>query len=128
MADEPDSLVLHLLGRMDDKLTRLADDMHDVKVRLTAIEEGVAGVNRRIDRAEARLDRIEKRPELADAPRKRMFELCVSTAQSCACRLHMLSFGRSVSAFCNPLKWQAADRIRPKRKNAGAVNMSGSPL
>jgi predicted nucleic acid-binding Zn-ribbon protein len=67
MADEPDSLVLRHLRRLDEKLDRLIDDVHDAKVRLTAIEEGMAGINRRIDRVETRLDRIEKRLELADA-------------------------------------------------------------
>jgi hypothetical protein len=35
-------------------------------VRLTAVEEGMAGINRRVDRVETRLDRIEKRRELVD--------------------------------------------------------------
>ncbi|MBV8185591.1 MAG: hypothetical protein JOY76_12985 [Hyphomicrobiales bacterium] len=66
MAEEPESLLLRHLRRIDEKLDRLIDDMHDAKVRLTAIEEGLAGVNRRVDRVETRLDRIEKRLELVD--------------------------------------------------------------
>ncbi|MBV9741117.1 MAG: hypothetical protein JOZ30_15885 [Hyphomicrobiales bacterium] len=66
MADEPERLLLRQLPRMDEKLDRLIDDVHDVKVRLTAVEEGLAGVNRRVDRVETRLDRIEKRLELVD--------------------------------------------------------------
>ncbi|MBV8449955.1 MAG: hypothetical protein JO124_18405 [Hyphomicrobiales bacterium] len=67
MADEPESLLLRPLRRMDEKLDRLIDDVHDVKLRLTVVEEGLAGVNRRVDRVETRLDRIEKRLELVDA-------------------------------------------------------------
>ncbi|MBV8767136.1 MAG: hypothetical protein JO137_09670 [Hyphomicrobiales bacterium] len=66
MAEEPENLLLRHLRRIDEKLDRLIDDMHDAKVRLTAIEEGLAGVNRRVDRVETRLDRIEKRLELVD--------------------------------------------------------------
>jgi len=44
----------------------MRDDVRDLKVRVTAVEEGLAGVNRRIDRLEARLDRIDRRLELVD--------------------------------------------------------------
>jgi len=44
----------------------MRDDVRDLKVRVTAVEEGLAGVNRRIDRLEARQDRIERRLELVD--------------------------------------------------------------
>jgi hypothetical protein len=40
---------------------RVADDMHDVKLRMTGVEESLAGINRRIGRIETRLDRFEKR-------------------------------------------------------------------
>jgi hypothetical protein len=43
---------------------RVHDDVKDIKVRLTSVEEALAGVNRRIDRTEGRLDRIERRLEL----------------------------------------------------------------
>ncbi len=66
MADEPDNLVLQLLRRIDIKLDRVVDDVQDLKVRMTHVEESLAGVNRRIDRVEARLDRIEKRLDLVD--------------------------------------------------------------
>ena len=68
MTDEPDNLILLYLRRIDGKVDRLADDMHDVKVRLTAVEEGLAGVQRRIDRLESRVDRIERRLDLVDLP------------------------------------------------------------
>ena len=66
MTDEPDNLVLQYLRRIDTKVDRLVEEVHDVKVRMTAIEEGLAGVNRRIDRLEARVERIERRLELVD--------------------------------------------------------------
>lgn len=68
MVDEPDNLVLQMLRRMDIKLDRVIDDLGDVKVRMTHVEEGLAGVNRRLDRLETRVDRIEKRLDLVDHP------------------------------------------------------------
>jgi archaellum component FlaC len=67
MADEPDNIVLHY-RRFDAKLDRVVDEMLDVKVRLTAVEEGLAGVNRRLDRLEVRVERIERRLDLVDQP------------------------------------------------------------
>ncbi len=67
MADEPDNLVLQMLRRIDAKLDRLTDDVQDLKMRMTHVEEGLAGVNRRLDRLEMRVDRIERRLELTDA-------------------------------------------------------------
>ena len=46
MADEPDSIVLQYLRRFDAKLDRVVDEMLDVKVRLTAVEEGLAQAKR----------------------------------------------------------------------------------
>jgi hypothetical protein len=68
MADEPDNIVLIYLRRIDEKLDRVVDDVRDLKVRVTGLEEGLAGVNRRLDRADARLDRIERRLDLVELP------------------------------------------------------------
>ena len=68
MANEQDNIVLVYLRRFDDKLDRIADDVRDIKVRLTSVEEGLAGVNRRLDRIEMRVDRIERRLDLVDQP------------------------------------------------------------
>ncbi|MDO9223508.1 MAG: hypothetical protein Q7U20_07320 [Caulobacter sp.] len=68
MTDAPDNLVLQLLRKMDAKLDRVLDDVQDLKVRMTHVEEGLAGVNRRLDRLDVRVDRIEKRLELVDSP------------------------------------------------------------
>ncbi|UZE47225.1 hypothetical protein [Rhodopseudomonas sp. P2A-2r] len=67
MAEEPDNLVLVYLRRLDEKMDRVLDDMRDLKIRVTGLEEGLAGVNRRLDRMEIRIDRIERRLEIADA-------------------------------------------------------------
>ena len=55
-----------LLRRIDAKLDRVIEDVRDLKVRMTAVEEAVVGVNRRLDRIEARIDRIEQRLDLVD--------------------------------------------------------------
>ena len=67
MADDPDQVVLILLGRIDERTQRMADDITDLKVRMTAVEEALAGVNRRIHRIEQRIERIERRLDLAEA-------------------------------------------------------------
>ena len=67
MADDPDHIVLVHLRRIDAKLDRLIDDVHDLKTRTSGVEENLAGVQRRIDRLELRVERIERRLDLADA-------------------------------------------------------------
>jgi hypothetical protein len=69
MADDPDSLVLVYLRRLDEKVDRIGDDVRELKGRMTALEESVVGVQRRMDRLDLRLDRVEKRLDLADLPR-----------------------------------------------------------
>ena len=68
MVDEPESLVLVYLRRIDSKVDRLSEDMSDIKIRLTSVEEGLVGVQRRIDRLETRVDRIERRLDLVELP------------------------------------------------------------
>ena len=72
---EPNNIVLAYLRRIDEKVDRVIDDVRDLKVRMTEVEErlakvelSIAGVNRRIDRVEARLDRIERRLDLVEGP------------------------------------------------------------
>lgn len=67
MTKEPTNLVLELLRRIDTKVDALRDDMLEVKQRLSLVEAGLAIVNRRLDRLEISVDRIEKRLGLADA-------------------------------------------------------------
>ena len=66
MVDEPDSIVLAILRKIDQRTERMAEYLHDLKMRVTSVEEGLAGVNRRLDRLDARVDRIEKRLEPTD--------------------------------------------------------------
>jgi archaellum component FlaC len=67
MADEPDNIVLAILRKIDQRTERMAEDIQDLKVRVTSVDEGLAGVNRRLDRLDHRVERIEKRLELSDA-------------------------------------------------------------
>ncbi len=66
MADEPENVVLVLLRRIDQRTDRMASDLADLKLRVTAVEEGLAGVNRRLDRIEQRVERIEHRLDLVE--------------------------------------------------------------
>jgi predicted nucleic acid-binding Zn-ribbon protein len=75
MVDAPDNLIFEYLRRFDTKLDRLIEDIGDLKIRMTAVEEriaqvelSIAGINRRIDRVEARLDRIERSLDLVEPP------------------------------------------------------------
>lgn len=63
---EPDNIMLAIMRRIDQRTERMAEDPHDLKVRVTSVEEGLAGINRRLDRLETRVERIEKRLELSD--------------------------------------------------------------
>ncbi len=67
MAKEPENMTLVLLRKIDQGTERMADDLQDLKVRMTSVEKGLAGVNRRLDRMEGRVERIERRLELTDA-------------------------------------------------------------
>ena len=73
MAEEPESLVVRLLqqmhekqNRLEAKMDRLIDDTQDLKIRVTNVEENMAGMNRRLDRLELRIDRIERRLDLIE--------------------------------------------------------------
>jgi uncharacterized coiled-coil protein SlyX len=79
MADEPDSLVLRYLRRIDQRLERVEQDVGDLKLRMTNLEQRVASgfsqleltlatQSRRLDRVDERLGRIERRLDLVDAP------------------------------------------------------------
>ena len=67
MAREPDNVVLVLPRKIDERTERRADDLQDLESRVTSVEEGLAGVNRRLDRLDSRVERIERRLELTDA-------------------------------------------------------------
>ena len=67
MVDEADiaSQTLTLLRRLDERTERMAEDLHDLKVRMSSVEANLAAVNRRVDRFEMPLERIERRLQLA---------------------------------------------------------------
>ena len=74
MSEKIESLVLEHLRHIRTRVDRVADDMADVKVRLTSLETQVAGLHldmahmhSRIDRVDNRISRIETRLEIADA-------------------------------------------------------------
>ena len=66
MAEQPDNIMLAILRKIDQRIDRIAENLHDLRVRVTSVGEGLAGVNRRLDRLETRVERIEKRLELSD--------------------------------------------------------------
>ena len=55
------------LMRMEERLDRLVGDTQDVKVRMTNVEEDLAGIHRRMDRLDERIERIERRLDLVEA-------------------------------------------------------------
>jgi hypothetical protein len=81
MSDTPENLVLVYLRRIDAKVDLLADDVRDIKGRISAVETGLNSVRREsvllsegyarlqvtVDRQGDRLDRIERRLDLRDA-------------------------------------------------------------
>jgi hypothetical protein len=67
VTDAVANLTHEYLKRIDAKLDRVLEEMHEVKVRLTSLEENGAVTSRRLDRIDGRLDRIEKRLDLVEA-------------------------------------------------------------
>jgi len=67
MSHESDDTVLGVLSRLDRRTERMAEDVYELGVRMTAVEDGLAVVNRRIDRLEQRVDRIERTLEQVEA-------------------------------------------------------------
>ena len=49
---------------MDERLERIEFDVHEIKIRMTSVEEGLNSLNRRVDRLEDRVLRIEKRLDI----------------------------------------------------------------
>ena len=67
MSDGSDSLILRFMRQVDAKLDRVIDDLGDIKVRVTNVEENLAALNRRVDRMDLRMERIERRLDLAES-------------------------------------------------------------
>jgi predicted nucleic acid-binding Zn-ribbon protein len=73
MAEEPTSIVLEHLRRIDRKVDKIGDDVMELKTRMIALDGHMAsfhlqvsGHSSEIERINQRLDRIERRLELAD--------------------------------------------------------------
>jgi len=74
MNDDVGNLILERLRRMDERLSNIECDMHDLKLRMTVVEEhvgnlvlSISGLNARMDRFDERLARVERRLELRTA-------------------------------------------------------------
>jgi hypothetical protein len=74
LSDGPENILLVYLRRLDAKLDQVVEAQRDHGRRLTSIDLAItqlhgdyAGQSIRIDRLEARLDRIERRLEISDA-------------------------------------------------------------
>ena len=78
MSDQPENLTLIYLRRLDSKIDSLSQDIADLKHRVTAVEVRLgsmastelshyASLAMRSDRHDARLERIERRLDLAEA-------------------------------------------------------------
>jgi hypothetical protein len=79
MSDQPENLMLVFLRRLDAKMDGLVHDVTDLKHRMTAVEIQIgsmasteqshyASLALRLDRTDARLERIERRLDLTEAP------------------------------------------------------------
>jgi hypothetical protein len=82
MIDEPENLTLRYLRRLDSKMDSMTEILRDHGYRLTRIEAGMASLRRdqasdaesvafsatRVDRLNERVERIERRLELSEAP------------------------------------------------------------
>jgi hypothetical protein len=67
VSDEPENLVLARLREIREMLARVLEDTADLKLRVGMLEAGYASMSLRIDRIDARLERVERRLGLIDA-------------------------------------------------------------
>ena len=61
------NMTVSLLRRVDSKLDLLTGDVREVKNRLGILESQYASISNRQDRMDGRIERIERRLEIADA-------------------------------------------------------------
>lgn len=66
MPNVTDELMFEVLKQIQAEIALARGDLRDVKVRMTSMEESLAGVNRRLDRIDDRLDRLEHRTGLVE--------------------------------------------------------------
>ena len=65
---DPNNFIHQYLRRLDQKVDRLTDDVKELKLRVSGVEQAVAIQSSRIDRVELRLERIERRLDLVETP------------------------------------------------------------
>jgi hypothetical protein len=54
----PDNVLVHLTRNVE-KVDRVIDDVRDIKDRVTNLDEGQVGIQRRMDRSERRRELVE---------------------------------------------------------------------
>jgi hypothetical protein len=64
MSDEPDSLLLRTLRRIDERMDRVETRLSELVGRVGLLEQGYASVSRRLDQIDLRVERIERRLDL----------------------------------------------------------------
>ncbi len=57
MGDGSGSLVLRFMRQVDAKLDRVIEDLANLKVRVTNVEENLVAASRRMDRLDLRIER-----------------------------------------------------------------------
>ena len=74
MSENVESLTLEILRRIDRRLDNMEGDVHDLKLRMSTVEDhlgtiivSIGGLNHRMDRVDERLSRVERRLEIAEA-------------------------------------------------------------
>lgn len=74
MTDNIENLTLEMLRRIDNRLANMEGDIHDLKLRMSTVEDhlgtiivSIGGLNHRMDRFDERLTRVERRLDLSDA-------------------------------------------------------------
>jgi hypothetical protein len=65
-AEVTNELLLESLKAIQGTLTRLVDDIHEVKERLGILEMQYASLSNRMDRMDLRIERIERRLGLVE--------------------------------------------------------------
>ena len=68
MVDAPDTLMLIDLRRLDAKMDRVIQDLADVRIRRTAVEEAAVRLTHGVDRLETPVVPIERRRGLVEMP------------------------------------------------------------
>ncbi len=73
MTEETENVVLEILKRIQTDMSDMRDDISELKMRATALDEHMGGLiiqvsgnNNRLDRMDERLKRVDRHLELSD--------------------------------------------------------------